>query len=282
MLFQVGTPVRRLLLITLPCLALTACPRKEAPAAAQQQDAELVSQIKSGLTERERRLSGYELAGTVTESGKVARFEFVYRAPGRMKGTLWAPSGEGENAPAAARTYAFDGERLFEVDEAQRTVTTYEVKLPPEKSAVFLHQIFGAFVPEGFRTPVLDFKKAHAKKVTHPRGPDAVELTSASQDEAGQAIEVTYVLRWPSLDLLEKRLVAGGKTMTVTVDKEQCDEKRKLCVPTQLTQSWGQQAGAVTALSKVELGATVPTEAFAVSTPEGFTQTRRELVETTP
>lgn len=252
-------------------LCIAGCPKKDA--ASGEEEAQLLSKVKTALAERERKLSSYHLEGTVSEAGQQARFDFDYRAPVRMKGTVRS---EGE------RTWSFDGDRVFELSPADKSLVTYELKLPPEKSALWLTELFSRFAPEGFRAPVMGLDKAKAKQVPHARGPEAVEVTSTTKDEAGGAIVVTYLYRLPAMDLLEKRMTANGATMTLAVEEEQCDAKLKLCVPKKLVQRFGAEEGAVTTLSVIDLNAAVPNDAFTLSLPEGFTATTRQLVETAP
>jgi hypothetical protein len=81
---------------------------------------------------------------------------------------------------------------------------------------------------------------------------------------------VTYVLRWPSGDLLEKHLSAYGRTMRLTVDEEHCDQRLDLCVPRKLTQVYDDAPGAVTTLSRIELGVSVALHDFTLAVPEGY------------
>lgn len=250
-------------------VGVTACSKKSEPQAGN--DTALVSQIKSGVAERERRLTSYRLVGKVSEGGNEMPFEFVYRAPNRLRGTV--------GAPGSQQTYSFDGDRFFQLDEAKKTLTVFEMKLPPDKAALFLHETFKPLAPEGYRAPVLDFSTATARRVQHPKTTDAVELTSTAKTEGVGDIQVTYLFRHPQMDLLEKRMRATTGTMTLTVDEEQCDEKLKLCVPKRVSQKYDGQPGATTTLSTVELNAAVPAESFSLAAPEGYSMSKRELVE---
>ena len=67
--------------LLLPCvlLALAGCPRKDA-------NANLASEVKTRLAEREAKLTSYRIAGTVKDEGQEAlSFTFDYRAPQRMR-----------------------------------------------------------------------------------------------------------------------------------------------------------------------------------------------------
>jgi outer membrane lipoprotein-sorting protein len=220
-------------------------------------DAQTLAEAKSGLAERERRLTSFRLEGTVREAGQDASFETAFRAPNRVRGAL-RPGG---------RTLSFDGIRLYELDPAQKTVLTLA---PGEGSSAALTQLMAAFVPEGYRAPVMPLGSARARRLRHPRGPEAVELSTETQDEQGRTVEVAYVLRWPSADLIEKRLSAYGTTKTVAVDEEQCDSRLNVCVPRKLTERIDGTVGAVTTLTRIELNGAIPADEFIISPPEGY------------
>ncbi|MBX5482674.1 MAG: hypothetical protein IRZ16_12670 [Myxococcaceae bacterium] len=264
-------PARSPLTIPLACacvcaLALCGCPKKEEQSA---EDAEaLLARAKGALAEREKKLRSYHLEGTVAEAGQRADFTFDYRAPNRMKGTVRVED-------KSERTYSFDGDRLFVLAPEEKTLVQSELPKDSQQSAVMLTQLFGQFAPEGYRAPVLELAHADARKVSRPEAPEAVEISSATKDESGDTITVTYVYRWPSMDLLEKRLTENGNSMTLHVDEELCDERLKLCVPKKLTQKYGTQPGAVTTLSRIDFNVSLPNDAFTLPLPEGYTLKRQ-------
>jgi hypothetical protein len=253
--------------VALVVLSLLSACKRPADAGAHG-DAFLLSQVKSGLSDRERKIGSYRIAGVVEQDGQKAPFELDFRAPGRMKGTLL-----GEKS----RTFSFDGEHLFDLVPSDKTLTTWELDVPPQQARDYLSQLFESFVPEGYRSPRVDLSHATVKRVSHPRAVDAVELASETKDEHGARIRVSYVFRWPSLDLLERRLETPEATATIAVDEEQCDERLKLCLPKKLTQHFGPALGAVTTLSRVELGAAIPAETFTLKLPEGFAGSTKHL-----
>jgi hypothetical protein len=138
-----------------------------------------------------------------------------------------------------------------------------------------LTEIFAPFAPEGFRAPLLPGNGVSARRVSHPRGPEAVELTVKP---AGSDVEVTYVLRWPGMDFLGKRTRSGGASSELRVEEEQCEQALGLCVPKRLTQWAGEQQVAETTLSRVELNPTLPAETFTLSAPEGYEVQSKTLV----
>ena len=240
--------------------ALSACARE----VGREPAAQALAEAKSALAERERRLTSFRLEGAVREAGKDAPFETAFRAPNRVRGVL----------KAEGRTLSFDGAKLYELDPTKKTVVSFE---PGRGSSAALTQLLAAFVPEGYRAPVLPLASARARRLAHPRGPEAVELSSDAQDEQGRTVEVAYVLRWPSADLIEKRLSAYGTTKTLAVDEEQCDLRMRICVPRTLTERIDGTTGAVTTLTRIELNAAIPADEFAVSAPEGYATRTHEL-----
>jgi hypothetical protein len=248
--------MRRGLVALIPALAFAAasCRRDERPQAANG----FLAEVKSALADRERRLTSFRVEGVVREAGREAPFETAFRAPNRVRGALRAGSG---------RTLSFDGSKLYELDPQAKTLVTYE---PGRGAAVALTQLLGAFVPEGYRVPVIDLATATARKSSHPRGPEVVELSSETRDEQNQSVRVTYLLRWPSGDFLEKRLTAYGRTMILRVEEEQCDQRLRLCVPRKIAQAYDGAPGAVTTLSRIELGAAIAIPEFTLAAPEGF------------
>lgn len=246
-------------------LVLAGCTRpREEPTA-------LLAEVKRRLLEREGRLGSYRLSGTVQDTGaEPIAFAFVWRAPQRMRGTLLSP---------VSRVFSWDGSRFFVQDSAQRSLTTFQDDLTPEQRASFLTETFSSFVPEGFRVPLL-LSNTQARRATHPRAPQAVELSVQVDDGSARGLTMAYVLRWPTLDFLGKRtLGADGATAEVRVEEEYCDEPLKLCVPRRLTRwAGGEQMGRIE-LSQVELNPSVPNDSFTLTAPEGYTQQHRTLTE---
>lgn len=255
--------------LPLVLLALAACPKP----ARQDDGASLLAQIKQGLADRDARLTSYRLSGVTRQQGLEASFHFEFRAPNRMRGEVQSPQ---------KRTLSFDGQKLFELTPDARKLVTYEIQLPPEKSALYLAQTFAPLAPEGFRAPLLLREGVVATRTRHPRAPEAVELAVTTQDEAGQPLRVTYALRWPALDFLGKRMELGAERMEVRVDDEHCDPGLKMCFPRQLTRWSGETPIATFALGKIELNPPLPQDGFTLSAPEGFEAITRQLVESGP
>jgi hypothetical protein len=241
-------------------LALAGCtPRAEDSTA-------LLAQVRQRLAARDGRLTSYQLAGTTREGGQALDFTFAWRAPQRMLGQLGAP---------ASRTFAWDGEHLFERSDAERRFTTFRDELPADRRAGFLTETFGPFVPEGFRAPLLPGQGVSLRRASHALAPSAVEL--AVRPAGVEEVEVVYVLRWPALDFLGKRALAHGTTSEVRVEEEQCEPALSLCVPRRLTR-WvdGQPVGETT-LTRVELNPPLPADLFTLQAPGGYEVHTRTL-----
>jgi hypothetical protein len=237
--------------LSLLLLVLAGCRRGDDPSP-------LLADARQRLAARDGKLTSYVLAGTAREAGQRMDFHFAYRAPQKMLGTL---------GPPAARTFAWDGEHLFERDDVARRFRTYEGGLKPEERAGVLTGLFAPFAPEGFRVPLLPGQGVSARRTQHPKGPEAVELTVKP---AGTDVEVTYVLRWPAMDFLGKRTRSGQDTAELRVEEEHCEQALGLCVPKRLTQWGGGQQVAETSLTRVELNPTLPAETFSLGAPEGY------------
>jgi outer membrane lipoprotein-sorting protein len=235
------------------------------------ESATLLREVKRRLSERDARLSSYRLEGRMSEGGsEPVGFRFSYRAPQKMRGALGAP---------ISRTFSWDGEHLFEQSDTDKRFTTFKTELPPERRAGFLTETFAPFTPEGFRAPLLP-QGATAKRASHARAPEAVELAVTVADPAAQGLEVAYTLRWPTLDFLGKRSRTGdGTTLEVRVEEEHCDKALELCVPKHLTR-WvnGEKVGETT-LSTVELNAALPHDTFTLAPPEGYEVHTQTLVD---
>lgn len=247
-------------------LILVAGCTKDAPAPAP---AGLVPQVKQALAEREKRLTAYHLVVDSTQGDEQAHHEFFFRAPNHSRGVA---TGGGQSI-----AIAFDGQALYRLDDAQKALEVYQVKLPPQQAALTLASLFRPFAPDGFRTPLIPSKGVTAVEVAHPQGPRAVEVTVTARDEAGP-VEVTYVLRHPSGDFLGKRTRAGGHLGEVKVLAEHCDAALKLCVPTRLEETRdGAEVGATT-VTTVELNPELPLDGFRVAAPDGY-QVRQQVMQ---
>ena len=241
-------------------LLASGCKRDAAPPGT------LFSQVKQTLADRDARLTSYHLAGETTEGAEHARHEFFFRSPNKMRAALRGP---------LQLEWSFDGARVYGLAGPSKTFTTYELKLPPDQAAALLHSKFSPFVLEGFRTPLMPMKAVTATLRPHPRGPQAVEL----KVEPGDGVTVTYVLRWPGADFLERRGEADAGTSELKVEAEQCDEKLKLCVPTLAAEYFDGKRLLTIRLTTVELNVDIGAEEFTPQVPAGWTTEVKRVVE---
>ncbi len=229
--------------------------------------AQLLSQVRQALAERERRLVRYSVEATTTEGPETATHQFIYRAPNRVKGTVLSP---------IPLTLSFDGTNLFKLSPNEQRLEVFEVKLPAPEAAFFITSQFSPFVPEGYRTPLIPSKGVTVKKGTHPLASETWEVIVTSPDEANaSSVLTTYVLRLPDADFLGKRTQVGVELSELTVEAEACDAALKVCVPKVLVQrAAGREVGRTT-FTRIDLAAEVSAEAFTVIAPTGFESVRR-------
>jgi hypothetical protein len=252
----------RLLLLTLAVLA--GCSKQ------RDDNAHMLREVKQRLSERDTQLTSYRLEGITRDEGaEPLGFGFSYRAPQKMLGVLRAP---------VSRAFSWDGEHLFEQNDKDQRFTIFKNELSTERRSGFLTETFAPFSPEGFRAPLLP-SELEAKRASHPRAPEAVEVTGKVAPSPGESLQVTYILRWPTMDFLGRRFLLPDSTVSeVRVEEEHCDEALKLCVPQKLTR-WvkGQKVGETT-LSKVELNPALPNDTFTLVAPEGYEVQTKTLV----
>ncbi|WP_224361679.1 hypothetical protein [Hyalangium versicolor] len=252
----------RACVLSLALLTLVGCSK-------QSEETALLAEVKRRLSERDARLTSYRLEGSIREEGsEPVAITFAYRAPQKMRGSLGAP---------ISRTFSWDGERLFELSDTEKRLTTFQNELTPEQRAGFLTETFSPFTPEGFRPPLLP-SDLHVKKSSNARAPEAVELTAKVNEPGAGSVELAYTLRWPSLDFLGKQTRLGdGTIVEVRVEEEHCEKAIELCVPQKLTR-WNNGARfGETTLSTVELNPTLPNDTFTLVAPEGYTVQTKTL-----
>ncbi|MDP1828888.1 MAG: hypothetical protein Q8L48_36845 [Archangium sp.] len=241
--------MKKLLFVVLLC----GCPKS--PDATP--PASLVGEAKRALAEREKRLTSFTLVVDSAEGDNRAHHEVAFRSPNKSRGHMTAP---------VEFVLAFDGTTLVRLSHAQKKYEVVSLDMPPADRAYFLAAQFMPFVPEGFRSPLLPQTGVEAKKVSRPNAVEAVELTV----KPGPGVTVSYVLRLPAGDFLEKRTVADGQARVLRVEKEQCDAKLALCVPLLLVEKQGAVILGSTTVSDVVLNAELPQDTFAPRRPSGW------------
>lgn len=245
-------------------LSLAGCSRC-APSPSLPNDPQLLSETLTTLTQRQARLSSYHLVVETQEGPHTASHHFYFRSPNKFRGDVAQPK---------PLTLSFDGQRLFKAS-ADAPLEAYTLKLAAPEAALFLTNTFTPFVPEGFRTPLLPSKGVAAQRVAHPKGPEAVELSVAASD----AVVVTYVLRHPSGDFLEKRIKSGASTSRTVVTEEKCDDALKLCVPVAQALEDDGQVVATIRVPTLELNLELPEAGFTLSPKTGEAPVVRELTK---
>ncbi len=228
--------------------------------------AQLLSQARQALAERERRLSSFHLVVATTESGQQASHEVWFRSPNRSRG---------EVRTEPRRTVAFDGERLVTIDHQGQKLSTFTLSLPAEKAAYVLASTFQPFVPEGFRAPLLPSRGVTASATSRRGAANAVELTV----EPAAGVTVVQVLRLPGGDFLEKRTASNGSLEVLRVEDETCDRVLGLCVPRRLVLERDGARLGETVLERIELNPALPASTFSPELPKGYTAEQHELAE---
>ena len=218
--------------------------------------------MREVLVKREARLQSYHVAVTTVEGEHEAQHEFWFRSPNHTKGSLLAPN---------QLTLSFDGRTFYKLTPEDKKLEVFDIKLPVEKASYFLMSQFAPFVPEGYRTPLLPSQGVTAKKTSHPKAPDAVELTlvTSGGEKGDVPVTVAWVLRAGSGDFLSKTMTTPTGKKETRVDEEKCDEVAKLCVPTAITELENGAVAATLKMTTVELNAPIPNDSFVLSAPEG-------------
>ncbi len=231
----------------------------------------LLSQLRSGLAERERKLESYRLEGATTDvaSGQQARFRFAFRAPGQMRGELLAPT---------PHVFAFDGHQLAEVAADTGTLTQWDLTgLDRHRADAVLHEIFAPFAPEGFRAPLIP--AGPQVQVTAIDGGDpSVLRVSADLADGAEAYHFEYDFRAPAMDLLRELTRAPSGERIIEVVKERCDAAWGFCLPAAWVEKVGGQEISRTVLSTIEANPALAPSDFVLAVPDGgHAETRRML-----
>ena len=203
--------------------------------------------MKEGLLERGQQISSYRLAGKTEERGHTATFSFEFRAPNRMRGELLTP---------LKAAYAFDGTTLYARAEGKGSSTPLR---SAEEGALLLAQTFSPFAPEGYRSPLVLREGLSAERA---EGQAAVRLIQVIEGQTHQ--KITYLLRWPSLDFLEKRLESTSGTATDRVDAEHCEKALGRCFPQRVVHLEGQEAVGVSTVTAIEINPVIPADRFTL------------------
>lgn len=216
-----------------------------------------LGEVQAMLSERDARLGGYDVAGSIVEGDHSGAFSFSFRPPQKVLGSIRSP---------LRQTLAFDGETLFQRDDAQGTVQSRSLAgADPAAVSAQLHSVFGNFVIEGFRTPLLP--RDTGVELIRADGEPQITLTATARSSEGEVRVITRH-RWPSMDFLEKRVEAPGAPVTgVRMEKERCEASLKLCVPSRWVHLVDGKVAATVTLDDVRLGAEVQAMDFTLTMP---------------
>ncbi|HLT29996.1 MAG TPA: hypothetical protein VK013_08130 [Myxococcaceae bacterium] len=234
---------------------LVACAACRSPGGDRQEPA--LGQVQAMLSERDARLGGYDVSGRIVEGEHTGTFSFSFRPPQKVLGSISSP---------LKQTIAFDGETLFQRDDASGRVQSRSLAgAEPAAVSAQLHSVFGSFVIEGFRTPLLP---RDAGVELHREGTEQqVTLTATARSPEG-AVRVITRHRWPSMDFLEKRVEAPGAPVTgVRMEKERCEASLKLCVPSRWVHLVDGKVAATVTLDDIRLGSEVQAMDFTLTMP---------------
>jgi len=247
-------------------LLLSGCVKSPAPPDV----AALASTARTQLAERERKLTSYRFHGMATDVARneTLAFDVAYKSPNKLRGATQG---------ATPHVLAFDGKDFRDLDVRAKKLTTYSLAgLPKGRADAFLHQVFAAFVPEGFRSPLLPAGPGlTAQPRQGERGPELLLDARIADGPAHYAF--TFRFSNPAMDLLEKTISGPDGESRVQVLKQTCEPALRLCFPQELLESHGGKATVRTVLSEIAINAPVADAEFSLAVPEGGTEEHRAL-----
>ncbi|HCF58617.1 MAG TPA: hypothetical protein DFS52_11580 [Myxococcales bacterium] len=237
-------------------LALAGCKRSE-----PNPPEELLSRLKAGLAAREKKLVSFGYEGTTVQGDERAEFAFAFRAPKKMRAEL----------VTSGLTFVFDGRQFTQWDPGSRLLQRIDLgKASPEAAALFLHQYFSPFVPEGWRTPLL------GGRLSASQTPEGQVRVSAVTGEGLEAVEVTYLFAQPGFDFVGKTVREGG---SARVERTHCEEALGLCFPIRVQETIAGAPAATTELRNVVVNGPLAPEVFELEPPPGARVETRRLDE---
>lgn len=243
------------------CLVGAACSSEKAAPQPVSEAGAARAALLQAIAARERAVQNYALTGEATdlESNETSSFGFKFRAPG----LTWA------RLEAAGKELAYDGARLIEWDSRTKKRAVRDMRgVSDAERLVFLHQVFGPFVSEGWRPPLFNAREGGAT-VTFDRvhGPAGDEKAIRIDVPVGDAAleKVSYFVRPTTADfLLRKDIAPGGAVvMTRVVLEEHADGRSGLRFP----KAWERRDRTGRAvyratLNKIEVNQGVATDVF--------------------
>lgn len=242
---------------------LSSCAVKDAP----QNDPAATAAALAALQDRVKKVTSYSLEGTITDvaSGQTTRFSYALRQPQLLYARL----------EELDQTLIYDGSVVTGIDGKNKAAMKQSLAGLDEGSKVgALYQLFGQFVAEGWRPPLMrtDPGALEGKivRAQDTRTPPSWILSSKLDDDTIAAVR--YELAAPKADFVKKEFVdKQGQVVAYTKVLESVrDEATQLSFP----KAWERKdaSGHVKVqLTKWAVNDTPPIEKFTPVIPEGFT-----------
>ena len=222
--------------------------------------AQLVSEARTGLAEREAKVHSYRFDAEMTGPGQHGTWSVAYRGPGSYR------------ADTPSVSYLLDGDKFFEIDHATGKVQPSTLsQTDRNRSLERVYSAFAPFIPEGWRSPLI------GSAVTAIEGPqqerEKTVLLSVGAHLANEQAELQYLFTRPTMNWLKTETFASGHNVVRATTKEHCDPASNLCFPERIEVRKDGSVQSTTTLSHIAVNEGVPAETFsptATSTSAGM------------
>jgi len=244
----------------LTALALVACTRA-APVdpPADGADGAVVAAALSAWSDRLGAVRDYAIEGEVVDVASQQRlgFRYVMQQPSYSAAELLDPSG------GRLRAFVFDGKILAVVDDASKSVTQQDLTHNEEHMLFTLHEIFGQFVCEGWRPPLIK-----PQGTTGIREGDQLVLSVPIVDDtlASQRLTLKADGAFVKKEVLDK---SGQIVAATTVLEHVLDDATHLVFPKRWSHREGTSTQEVT-LKKIAINQGTDAARFSTAVPPGF------------
>jgi outer membrane lipoprotein-sorting protein len=224
-----------------------------------------LSDAVTAIAERTKKVRDYRYRGVATNlagPGGAMKFTYQLKQPQMLRADL-----EDINT-----TFLFDGKQLAVIDGGQKKVLKQDLSKKDEVTIVTtLHQMFGDYVCEGWKPPLLRTKKGETAGKVEKREDGAFYWVLSTALDDADLKEVRYTLRAPHADFVKKEWVRkDGSIFAYTeVKEEHRDERTKLSFPLAWEHKDARRHYRV-AVSDIELNKGLTPEPFEIKVPEGF------------
>jgi outer membrane lipoprotein-sorting protein len=250
--------LRALSIVAVLCIS---CTVKEAP----KNDPAATAAALAALQERVKKVTGYSLEGTITDvvTGQTVRFSYALRQPQLLYARL----------EELDQTLIYDGTVVTGIDGKNKAAMKQSLAGLDEGAKIgALYQMFGQFVAEGWRPPLMRTQALEGTIVNakDARTPPSWILVSKLDDDAIAAVR--YELAAPKADFVKKEFVdkQGNVVAFTKVLESVRDDATQLAFP----KAWERKdaSGHVKVLlTKWAVNDTPPLEKFTPVIPAGFT-----------